>query len=61
MKKIIILSDTDELRYDLASLLKKLFPECKIQILPRRSEYIEECMKTASPVFNLNKSRGKGT
>jgi 5S rRNA maturation endonuclease (ribonuclease M5) len=61
MKKIIILSDTDKPRYGLVSHLKKLFPECKIQILPRRSQYIEECMSTAATVFNLNNSEETAT
>ena len=44
MKKIIILSDTGEPPDGLVSHLKALFPECEIQILPRRSEIIEEGM-----------------
>ncbi|MGD8982321.1 MAG: hypothetical protein PVF42_12075 [Desulfobacterales bacterium] len=56
MKKIIILSDTGEPRYGLVSRLKELFPECEIQILPRRSEIIEEGMITAPTILNLNKS-----
>ena len=56
MKKIIILSDAVEPRYGLLSHLKELFPECEIQILPRRSEIIEEGMITAPTILNLNKS-----
>jgi hypothetical protein len=56
MKKIIILSDTDEPRYGLISHLKQLFPECEIQIFPRRFENIEEDMITATKGFSLNKS-----
>ena len=56
MKKIIVLSDTDEPRYGLISHLKKLFPECEIQIYPRRFENIEENMIPAVKGFNLNKS-----
>ena len=51
MKKIIILSDTGEPRYGLVSRLKELFPECEIQILPRRSQSIEEAMITEAKVF----------
>jgi hypothetical protein len=57
MKKIIILSDTGEPRYGLVSRLKELFPECEIQILPHRSESIEEGMITEAKAFNLKKSR----
>jgi hypothetical protein len=55
MKKIIILSDAVEPRYNLISYLKELFPECEIQILPRRCENIEEHMSTAATVFEQNK------
>lgn len=41
MKKIIVLCETGEPRYELISLLKKLFPECEIQILLRRFGSIE--------------------
>jgi len=57
MKKIIILSDTGEPRYGLVSRLKELFPECEIQILPHRSESIEEGMITEAKAFKLKKSR----
>jgi hypothetical protein len=56
MKKIIILSDTSEHRYALVSQLKELFPECEIQIIPRRPESIEGSIITPSTVFNVNKS-----
>jgi hypothetical protein len=56
MKKIIILSDTGEPRYGLASYLKTLFPECEIHILPRRSKITETPMIRAATVFNPNKS-----
>jgi late competence protein required for DNA uptake (superfamily II DNA/RNA helicase) len=55
MKKIIILSDAVEPRLNLVSHLKKLFPECEIQILPHRSENIEERMIIAATVFSKNK------
>jgi hypothetical protein len=54
MKKIIILSDTGKLRYGLVSQLKKLFPECEIQILPRHAEDIEEDMMEQEAFFNGN-------
>jgi hypothetical protein len=56
MKKIIILSDTDEPRYGLISHLKKLFPEFEIQIFPRRFENIEEDTITAARSLSLNTS-----
>ena len=46
MKKIIILSDTDETRIDLVSYLKELFPECEIQIITYQSKSIEEDITT---------------
>jgi hypothetical protein len=60
MKKIIILSDTGDPRYGLVSRLKELFPECEIQILPRRSQNVEEGMITEAKVFNLKKIEGNG-
>lgn len=56
MKKIIILSDTDNPRFGLVSHLKELFPECEIQIIHRHPESIEEDMLTESTVISLNKS-----
>ena len=47
MKKIIILSDTGKPRYGLVSHLKRLFPECEIQILSRNAEVVEEEMRAA--------------
>ena len=44
MKKIIILSDTGKTGYGLVSHLKRLFPECEIQILPRPDEDVEKDM-----------------
>ena len=55
MKKIVILSDAVEPRNNLVSHLKELFPECEIQILPRRSENIVERMITTETVFSKNK------
>jgi len=54
MKKIIILSDTDETCIDLVSYLKELFPECEIQILKYRSNSIEEGIITEIKGFNQN-------
>jgi hypothetical protein len=54
MKKIIILSDTGEPRYGLVPQLKKLFPECEIQILPRHGKDDEEDMMEPSAFFNGN-------
>jgi hypothetical protein len=54
MKKIIILSDTGEPRYGLVPQLKKLFPECEIQILPRHGKDVEEDMMEPSAFFNGN-------
>ena len=51
MKKIIILSDTGKPRNGLLSQLKKLFPECEIQILPRHGEDVEEDMKAQMGFF----------
>jgi hypothetical protein len=56
MKKIIILSDTDEPRYGLISHLKELFPKCEIQIVPRTSERIEEGMINVPMSVNQTKS-----
>ena len=53
MKKIIILSDTSKPRYGLISHLKKLFPECEIQIFPRRFANIEDDMIIAKKGFRL--------
>jgi hypothetical protein len=52
MKKIIILSDTGEPRYGLVPQLKRLFPECEIQILPRYSKDVEEDMMEQSAFFS---------
>ena len=57
MKKIVILSDTDEPRFDLVSHLEQLFPECEIQIIQHRPESIEEDMVTASSVIRLSGER----
>ena len=51
MKKIIILSDTDKPRNGLLSQLKKLFPECEIQILARHGEEAEEDMMEQMGIF----------
>jgi hypothetical protein len=56
MKKIIILSDTDNPRFGLVSQLKEMFPECEIQIIHRHPESIEEDMLTESTVISFNKS-----
>ena len=56
MKKIIILSDTGQSRYGLVSQLKKLFPECEIQIFQRRFNSIEKYKTSADRVFDENKS-----
>ena len=58
MKKIIILSDTGKPRYGLVSHLKKLFPECEIQILQRHSEDVEEDMMEQTEFFAGNISVG---
>lgn len=42
MKKIIIISDSDEIRIDIVSHLEELFPGCEIQILKYRSNSIEK-------------------
>jgi hypothetical protein len=42
MKKIIILSQNGEARFNLVSYLKELFPECEIQITTHQSKSIEE-------------------
>ena len=55
MKKIIILSDAVEPRYGLLSHLKELFPECEIQIIPRKSQNIEERMISATTFFKKAK------
>ena len=54
MKKIIILSDTGKPRYGLVSHLRKLFPECEIQILPRHDEDVEEDMMEQTGFFAGN-------
>jgi hypothetical protein len=51
MKKIIILSDTGKPRCGLISNLKRLFPECEIQVLPRHVEDVEEDMMEQTGVF----------
>ena len=57
MKKIIILSDTNNPRSGLVSQLKEMFPECEIQILQRHPESIEEDMLTESTVIRLSERR----
>jgi hypothetical protein len=57
MKKIIILSDTDNPRFGLVSQLKKMFPECEIKIIHRHPESIEEDMPTESTVISLSGRR----
>ena len=58
MKKIIILSDTGKPRYGLVSHLKRLFPECEIQILSRKAEIVEEEMREQTGFFAGNISVG---
>jgi hypothetical protein len=57
MKKIIILSDTDNPRFGLVSQLRELFAECEIQIIHRHPESIEEDMPTESTVISLSGRR----
>ena len=52
MKKIIILSDTDETRIDMISSFKELFPECEIQIITYQSKSIDEGMIIETTSFN---------
>jgi hypothetical protein len=44
MKKIIILSQNGEARFNLVSYLKELFPECEIQIVTHQSKSVDEDM-----------------
>ena len=57
MKKIIILSDTNNPRFGLVSQLRELFPECEIQIVQRHPESIEEDMINESTVISLSGRR----
>ena len=57
MKKIIILSDTDNPRFGLVSQLKELFPECEIKIIHRHPESIKEDIPTESTVISLSGRR----
>lgn len=52
MKKILILADTGQPRYGLVAHLKKLFPECEIQILPGYGEDVEEDMPDLDYIYS---------
>ena len=53
MKKIIILSQNAEARFNFVSYLKKLFPECEIQIITHQSKSVDEDIIIEKTSFNL--------